>query len=451
MTAPTSLRGQRVIVIGSGMAGLAAAFRLRQAGLDVKVLEAAHAVGGKLRSKMRDGFVIDQGAFFLPSTYRHMLALATEAGFADQIDAGGSLLAVARDGELHDIDPAHALRDLLRTPLFSAGAKLSMLKLAREHGNIKRADYEHMPELGPLDVESAEVWGHRALGDELTDYVVGLVMRGMAGSPLAKSPRVEFPALLALFKGAQLLAPRGGFGTLAANLAKGMDVELQATASEVVKTGDGVRVTWQDSRGGEHIDTVAGCIVAGSTETVVGIVPGLDAWRRDYLGRTPDKRSFILNVGLSRPPASLAASYLVMPEPSHPFLGGICADHHKAPGRVPAGKGMLSLMPVWDWCESRFDIDDDVIIKETLASLDRLLPGVANTVEFAEVARWTQRYSPVGHYRELGRFRALCERDTNLQLAGDYFSYTNMESATCSGEAAAGRLLRAFGAKTKEN
>lgn len=437
-------RGQRVMVIGTGMAGLAAAFRLRQSGFEVKVLEAAHAVGGKLRGKVRDGFVIDQGAFFLPSTYRHMLALAADAGFADQIDVGGSLLAVARDGQLHDIDPTHAVRDFLRTPLFSAGTKLSMIKLAGEMGNLKRANYDHMPELGALDVESADAWGRRALGNELTDYVVGLVMRGMAGSPLDKSPRVEFPALLALFAGAKLLAPRGGFGGFAANLAKGMDVELHATANEVVKHADGVRVTWKDRTGVEHVDTVAGCIVAGSTETVVGIVPELDAWRRNYLGRTPDKRSFILNVGLCKPPSYLKATYLVMPAPSHPFLGGICSDHHKAPGRVPAGKGMLSLMPTWDWCEPRFDDPDDKIVAETLGSMERLLPGVADTVEFAEVARWTQRYSPVGHYRELGKFRAMCESDGNVQLAGDYFSYTNMESATCSGEAAAARLVRAL-------
>lgn len=433
-----------VIVIGSGMAGLAAAFRLTRAGCKVKIIEAAHAVGGKLRSKSRDGFLIDQGAFFLPSTYTRMMALAVEAGFADQIDVGGSLLAVARDNELHEIDPAHGLRDFVRTRLFSLGTKLSLVKLASEIGHIKRASYERIPELGALDIETAAAWGRRELGDELTEYVVGLVLRGMAGSPLAQTSRVEFPALLALFAGAQLMACRGGFGAFAAHLAANIEVELKATASEVIQQGDGVRVTWKDSQGVEHVDTVAGCVVAGSTETVIDIVPGLDAWRRDYLGRSRDKRSFILNVALSRPPARLAATYLVLPAPAHPFLGGICADHHKAPGRVPAGKGMLSLMPVWDWCEPRFHNDDDSIVRETLASLDTLLPGVADSVEFAEVARWSQRYNPVGHYRELGRFRAICDADSNIQLAGDYFSYTNMESATRSGEAAAQRLRRAL-------
>ena len=433
-----------IIVVGSGMAGLAAAFRLTQAGFKVKIIESAHAVGGKLRSKSRDGFLIDQGAFFLPSTYTRMMTLAVEAGFADQIDVGGSLIAVVRNNELHEIDPAHGLRDFLRTRLFSLGTKLSLVKLAGEVGRIKRATYDGIPGLGGLDIESADAWARRELGDELTDYVVGLVLRGMAGAPLKQSPRVEFPALLALFAGAKLLACRGGFGAFAANLAAGIDVELNATASEVVKHADGVRVTWKDGKGVEHVDTVAGCVVAGSTETVIDIVSGLDAWRREYLGRSRDKRAFILNVALSQPPSKLAATYLVMPEPSHPFLGGICSDHHKASGRVPPGKGMLSLMPVWDWCEPRFDHNDESIVRETLASLDILLPGVADTVEFAEVARWTQRYNPIGHYRELGRFRAICDADSNIQLAGDYFSYTNMESATRSGEDAAKKLLHAL-------
>ena len=151
------------------------------------------------------------------------------------------------------------------------------------------------------------------------------------------------------------------------------------------------------------------------------------------------------NAGMSRPPENFRATYLVMPESGHPFLGGICADHHKAPGRVPAGKGLMSLMPVYDWCEPRFDEADDKIIGEVLEGLDRIIPGTADIVEFAEVARWQQRYNQVGHYRDLGQFRNICaEQDSTIQLAGDYFSYTNMESAMCSGEVAAQSLANAL-------
>ena len=65
-----------VIVVGGGPSGLAAAHRLSRAGVAVRVLEAGDRVGGKMLTSHRQGFVVDEGAFFLPTTYRTLLATA---------------------------------------------------------------------------------------------------------------------------------------------------------------------------------------------------------------------------------------------------------------------------------------------------------------------------------------------------------------------------------------
>jgi 1-hydroxycarotenoid 3,4-desaturase len=51
----------RVIVVGAGVGGLACALRLAHQGLDVTVVEAADAPGGKLRQPLVDGVPIDSG------------------------------------------------------------------------------------------------------------------------------------------------------------------------------------------------------------------------------------------------------------------------------------------------------------------------------------------------------------------------------------------------------
>jgi glycine/D-amino acid oxidase-like deaminating enzyme len=48
----------RVIVVGGGVSGLGAAFRLQGCGFDVTVLEASSEVGGKAAALRRDGFTI---------------------------------------------------------------------------------------------------------------------------------------------------------------------------------------------------------------------------------------------------------------------------------------------------------------------------------------------------------------------------------------------------------
>ncbi|NUW38545.1 NAD(P)/FAD-dependent oxidoreductase [Nonomuraea rhodomycinica] len=52
---------EAVIVVGAGMAGLACAVRLHEAGMAVRVLEAADGVGGRVRTDVVGGFRLDRG------------------------------------------------------------------------------------------------------------------------------------------------------------------------------------------------------------------------------------------------------------------------------------------------------------------------------------------------------------------------------------------------------
>ncbi|MCC4907546.1 NAD(P)/FAD-dependent oxidoreductase [Microbacterium sp. cx-59] len=58
-----------VIVVGAGLAGLRCTSVLAQAGLDVVVLEAAEAVGGRQRTDAVDGFLLDRGFQLLNPAY----------------------------------------------------------------------------------------------------------------------------------------------------------------------------------------------------------------------------------------------------------------------------------------------------------------------------------------------------------------------------------------------
>lgn len=68
-----------VVVIGAGLAGLAAAGRLQAEGADVVVLEAADHVGGHASSVTLDGFTFDEGAHVLFTADEEVLAAVTAA------------------------------------------------------------------------------------------------------------------------------------------------------------------------------------------------------------------------------------------------------------------------------------------------------------------------------------------------------------------------------------
>src|SRR6188768_1236410 len=58
-----------VVIVGAGLAGLACAQRLTRAGIDVTVLEASAAVGGRVRTDVIDGYRCDRGFQLINPAY----------------------------------------------------------------------------------------------------------------------------------------------------------------------------------------------------------------------------------------------------------------------------------------------------------------------------------------------------------------------------------------------
>lgn len=93
-----------VAVVGAGISGLTAAYRLKEAGRAPEVFEADGDVGGRMRARQEDGWIVEQGTETLashgyPSTWR----LIKDVGL--DRDGGvlkvGSLAGVWRDGKAH--------------------------------------------------------------------------------------------------------------------------------------------------------------------------------------------------------------------------------------------------------------------------------------------------------------------------------------------------------------
>ena len=77
--------GSPVLIIGAGIAGLTAGYRLRQAGIPVRIIEAQNRIGGRmysLRNFFPDGQVCELGGELIDTNQTHIQDLAKELGIA---------------------------------------------------------------------------------------------------------------------------------------------------------------------------------------------------------------------------------------------------------------------------------------------------------------------------------------------------------------------------------
>ena len=182
-----------VLIIGGGIAGLAAAYECRTRGLQPIVLEALPRAGGVIVTEHVDGFVIDGGPDSMLVQKPAAVQLCREIGIEDRLvpTLPPRTAYVLRRGELVPLPEASflglptRLGALVSTPLFSWPAKLRMgLELIR-------AAERH------ADDESIGHFMRRRFGDEAVRYLAEPLLAGIhAGDVEQLSVHALFPRLV---------------------------------------------------------------------------------------------------------------------------------------------------------------------------------------------------------------------------------------------------------------
>lgn len=438
----------RVVVVGAGIAGLTAAHRLRGQGLAVTVLEAGDAIGGRMSTVERDGYLLDVGALAVSRKYTQMTALAAEVGIGDRIVDSSETIGIVHEGVVHRLRSSAPL-DAARTGLVSWSTKLRAARVGLDLHRLSRVlDWDDVGAAGFFDRETVREWIGRRAGLELDDRITGPLLRGSVMADSSDLSALELGYIALNFFGSKVFTFAGGLGALPTALAGRLDVRLGTRAAEIEERPGEVLVT-AIGPAGEELLFADACVIALSAHDMAAIHPGLPAAHREIVERAGYVRLMPIQLALTARPQE-ESLYLSLPEAASRDLCSIYFDHNKHHDRAPAGCGLLTLFWHDRWARAHWDDPDDDIVARTVEEASRWVPGLEDAVAFGHVTRWPagvmlSRPGTYSRLHEIARARAGARR---VHLAGDYFGGSTTNAALCSGECAARHVVASLNAGT---
>ncbi|MFF1293694.1 MULTISPECIES: protoporphyrinogen oxidase [unclassified Streptomyces] len=452
---------EHVVVIGAGIAGLAAAHRLLQRGARVTVLEASGRVGGKLLPGEIAGTRVDLGAESMLARRPEAIALAREVGLDSRLRPPATATA--------SIWTRGALRPMPRGHVMGVPGTAAALSGVLSDEGLARIERDaDLPRTEIGDDVAVGTYVAERLGREVVDRLIEPMLGGVyAGDAYRISMRSAVPQLFQAAKshtslteavreiqakatanqqtGPVFMGIEGGVGSLPLAVAE----SVRARGGEIL-TGTPVTGLRREAAGGWRV--VAGDRVLHADSVVVAVPAPAAA-------------------SLLRAEAPEAAAELATVE--YASMALITLAYRRADTALPAGSGFL-VPPVdgrtikastfasqkWDWiAEENPDVvvlrtsvgrygETAVLEREDAELVDvsrhdlRTATDLDATPLETRVTRWTDGLPqyPVGHHARVARIREHVAKLPGLAVCGAQYDGVGIPACIASAYAAVDQI-----------
>ncbi len=468
-----------VVVVGGGIAGLAAACFLRDEPVRVTLLEGSARLGGKLSSSQVAGVPMDEGAEALLARRPEGTDLITATGLGDDlVPAGTTSSAIYTRG---------AMRPLPRRQFMGVPADMDELAATGvvSGAGVARARRERDLTAEAGDVSVTAYIGAR-LGAEVVDRLVDPLLGGVYAG---RSEDLSFAATLAplaaaarghrrLTEAAASLIPAsapaaplgplsadnskkpppapvfvtltGGLGALPEVLAKasGAHVRTGAMVRELARAGSGWRITVGSAADPEYLQADA-VILAVPAAPAARLLSGTVPAASSALSEIPYASMAIITLAFRAGdfPPQQRSGYLV-PAVDGKAVKAVTFSTVKWPhlaGHAPVHIVRCSVGRAGE--VALLQRDDDDLAALAAAELADAIGITARSVEH-RVTRWgggLPQYN-VGHLGRVARIRAAVGEQPGLAVAGAAYDGVGIPACVATAKAAAERVMRHLGA-----
>ncbi len=421
-----------VIVVGAGLAGLSAGYRLRQKGFKVLILEASDRAGGRMRSLERKGDRIDVGTQSVRSNQPAVLRLIDEMNLGStKRKIKQTALFCLDDGSTYLMNPNVPYMKILGPRGNAELLSLAIKYLALGHRFSPYRIDKDIPEYD--NVSGLSICG-KPSQKPVKDFFV---------EPLVMEPpdRLSLYHVLRTirFMLSQPIGMTRGMASLSEELAERLPVKYESPAKQLVMEKG--RIIGVELEGKGSVERADHTVIAADPVSAAKMMPPEMAEERQFFESIPYVGIPMVIFFLDRRVHEHTWTYFNRPGLRNTVMFAI-DETAKMPEMVPSGK---SIFTVWLGIPTNNNMmgePDDLIIETARDNMEPILPGFSQWIEEAAVVR----FPFAGPDYDLGAHRRVmdfCDRAKKMQgvsFAGDLFAGGFTESAVESSDAVVRRI-----------
>ena len=219
-----------VAIVGAGLAGLSCARHLQQSDLSFVVLEAGERIGGRVKTDLVDGFLLNHGFQVLQTAYPEPRRLLDFDRLELKSFAPGAIIRV--EGRYHRIsDPMRRFRDIggtLTAPIGSCADRLRMIRIISRacRGNVSQLF--QTPDMTTLEFLRSEGFSEKMIQRFFMPFFGGVCL-----DPAIRASSRVFNYVLRVFAGGDVALPAKGMGAIARQLSENLPADRIRTGARV--------------------------------------------------------------------------------------------------------------------------------------------------------------------------------------------------------------------------